>query len=70
MKGYEKLGPHGRSVFARAHCNHLKALGRETREHYELANIKAIKPNYNEKVIEVIYKNGELVKYKTNGEWF
>lgn len=70
MKGYEKLGPHGQAVFARAHCNHLKALGREEREHYELANIKEIKVNGREKVIEVYYKNGELVKYKPNSEWF
>ncbi|WP_440896266.1 hypothetical protein ACS127_17350 [Amphibacillus sp. Q70] len=70
MKGYEKLGPQGRSVFARAHCNHLKALGREAREQFELANVKEIKANSKEKVIEVYFRNGELVKYKPNGDWF
>lgn len=70
MKGYEEIGSYGQTVFARAHANHLLTLGKDARKEYELSQIKQIKANNKEGVIEVYFQNGELVKYKPNGDWY
>jgi len=70
MKGYDLIGPYGRKVFDETHKRHLAAMGATKRKEYARDQVKEIKSNLEERVLEVYFKNGELFKYSPNGDWY
>ena len=69
MKGYDLIGPYGQVIFNRTHTRHLASMGTEERKYYERDQIKEVRANNEERVIEVYFKNGELFKYTPELTW-
>lgn len=65
----EHLQDHELKMLKNTHAGHLKAMGTEERKQYAIENIKKVKRNIPERCFEVYYKNGEMVKYYTDGTW-
>jgi len=57
-------------VFDETHKRHLAAMGATKRKEYARDQVKEIKSNLEERVLEVYFKNGELFKYAPNGDWY
>lgn len=69
MKGYEEIGAFGRKIFDETHKLHLSAMGEKERKKYERDQVKRIKANRREGVVEVYFKNGDLFKYTPQRTW-
>ncbi|MEI3605956.1 hypothetical protein SPD48_09660 [Pseudogracilibacillus sp. SE30717A] len=69
MKGYEAIGPYGRKIFDETHIRHLSAMGESERKKYTRDQVKRVKANNDERVIEVYFKNGDLFKYTPKRTW-
>ncbi|MFD2705490.1 hypothetical protein [Salibacterium lacus] len=70
MKGYHALGEHARKVLNETHAKHMGAMGSSEKEKYTRGQIKEVKLNQQEQVIEVRFRNGELFKYTKAGTWY
>lgn len=70
MKGYDEIGPYGQEVFNNTHKRHLASMGTEKQKEFSREQVKRLKANNKERVIEVYFKNGELFKYTPGGTWY
>lgn len=69
MKGYERMHPTARALFAKVHSKHLRSMSMNERKKYELPHIKRLVQNNKERCVEVFYKNGERFNYYEDLTW-